>query len=78
MIKHLNNQHIEIDILNALYIIACYCMHKDYSKAMEKYIELSIGTAPWPMGVTMAGIHEHSTTPKTPPSHIAHILNDDA
>jgi pre-mRNA-splicing factor 18 len=52
-------------------------MHRDYSKAMEKYIELSIGTAPWPMGVTMVGIHEHSTTPKVAPSHVAHILNDE-
>jgi len=32
----------------------------EYQKAHEKYIELGVGKAPWPIGVTMVGIHERS------------------
>lgn len=47
-------------ILDYLYEIAHYCLRRDYVKAHDKYLELSIGNSPWPMGVTMVGIHERS------------------
>jgi hypothetical protein len=54
-----------------------FCLDKDYVKANAKYIELSIGNAPWPMGVTMVGIHERSGRSKIYKSQVAHILNDE-
>jgi pre-mRNA-splicing factor 18 len=38
---------------------------------------MSIGNAPWPMGVSMAGIHERSGRDKLEEKHSAHILNDE-
>jgi len=37
-----------------------YAYMRNYIKAHEKYLELAIGNAPWPMGVTMVGIHERT------------------
>jgi pre-mRNA-splicing factor 18 len=45
---------------------------RDYTTANDKYIELSIGNAPWPMGVCMLGI-----TVKRNAQRLAHILNDE-
>ena len=37
---------------------------RDYVKGMEVYVELTIGKAPWPMGVTSVGIHERAAREK--------------
>jgi len=58
-------------ILGKLYHIAHYCLQKEYVKAMDKYMDLSIGNAPWPLGVTMVGIHERSGRAKIFSSQIA-------
>lgn len=44
---------------------------KEYVKAHDKYLEIAIGNAPWPMGVTMVGIHERSGRSKIFSSQIA-------
>ncbi len=65
-------------VVNKLFEVMIFTMDRDYIKAYDKYIELSIGKSPWPMGVTMVGIHERSGRSKIYRSHIAHILNDDS
>ena len=65
------------EILDAIYMIALYCLAKQYLKAHDKYVELAIGNSPWPMGVTMVGIHERSGRARINTSQIAHILNDE-
>ena len=52
-------------------------MLKEHARAYEKYLELAIGNAPWPMGVTMVGIHERSGRTRIFTSQVAHILNDE-
>jgi pre-mRNA-splicing factor 18 len=42
---------------------------KNYRAANEIYLTLAIGNAPWPMGVTMVGIHERSAREKIFSSH---------
>lgn len=68
---------INQEILDGLHFIANYCMLHDFQRAYEKYLELAIGNAPWPMGVTMVGIHERSGRTKIFTSQVAHILNDE-
>ncbi|CAK57038.1 unnamed protein product (macronuclear) [Paramecium tetraurelia] len=70
-------QSINEEILNALYLIIRFCVYKEYVRAYDKYLELAIGNAPWPMGVTMVGIHERTGRSKISSSQIAHILNDE-
>jgi pre-mRNA-splicing factor 18 len=38
---------------------------------------LTIGNAPWPMGVTSVGIHERAGREKIFEQNTAHILNDE-
>lgn len=48
-----------------------YCILREYVKAHDKYLEISIGNSPWPMGVTMVGIHERSGRAKIFSSQVA-------
>lgn len=44
--------------------------------AEEKYYALSIGDQPWPIGVTMVGIHERKGRAKIFSSQVLHVMND--
>jgi len=48
-----------------------------YMEAHDMFLAAAIGNAPWPMGVTMVGIHERAGRSKINTGQIAHILNDD-
>lgn len=72
--KHTCNE----TILRKIYHLAHYCWIKEYKLALDNYMDLSIGNAPWPIGVTMVGIHERSGRAKIFSSQIAHIMNDEA
>lgn len=50
---------------------------REYIKANDAYLRLSIGNAPWPIGVTMVGIHERSGREKIFSNNVAHVLNDE-
>lgn len=65
------------DIRQALLIVVNCCMERDYLSAMDQYIKLAIGNAPWPIGVTMVGIHERSAREKIYTNSVAHIMNDE-
>lgn len=65
------------DIRKALLFIVDCCMKRDYLQAMDQYIKLAIGNAPWPIGVTMVGIHERSAREKIYTNSVAHIMNDE-
>ncbi len=58
--KLLKKSNVNAEILDGLYLIVQYSLMKEYVRAHDKYLELAIGNAPWPMGVTMVGIHERS------------------
>ena len=40
-------------------------------------MQMSIGNAPWPVGVTRSGIHQRPGSSKAYVSNIAHVLNDE-
>ncbi|XP_057460304.1 uncharacterized protein LOC130750850 [Actinidia eriantha] len=65
------------DIRQALLLMVNCCMKRDYLAAMDRYIKLAIGNAPWPIGVTMVGIHERSAREKIYTNSVAHIMNDE-
>eukprot|EP01017_Pseudomicrothorax_dubius_P051117 TRINITY_DN9781_c0_g1_i2.p1 TRINITY_DN9781_c0_g1~~TRINITY_DN9781_c0_g1_i2.p1 ORF type:complete len:373 (-),score=100.78 TRINITY_DN9781_c0_g1_i2:105-1223(-) len=77
LLELLNTKSLNQEILDGLFNIAFYALSKEYVKAHDKYLELAIGNAPWPMGVTMVGIHERSGRSKIFTNQIAHILNDE-
>ncbi|XP_008802680.1 pre-mRNA-splicing factor 18-like [Phoenix dactylifera] len=65
------------DICHALLVVVECCMKRDYLAAMDQYIKLAIGNGPWPIGVTMVGIHERSAREKIYTNSVAHIMNDE-
>jgi pre-mRNA-splicing factor 18 len=65
------------DIRQALLVMVRFCKKRDYLAAMDHYIKLAIGNAPWPIGVTMVGIHERSAREKIYTNSVAHIMNDE-
>jgi len=65
------------DILKEMSNIVKALKCKNYVRANDAYYRMAIGNAPWPMGVTMVGIHERSAREKISTSDQAHILNDE-
>jgi len=78
LLQLLITENMNSAILDSIYAIAVYCQFREYVEAHSKYLELAIGNAPWPMGVTMVGIHERSGRSKIYSSQVAHILNDES
>ena len=46
-------------------------------QANDAYLEMAIGNAPWPIGVTMVGIHARTGREKIFARNVAHVLNDE-
>jgi pre-mRNA-splicing factor 18 len=65
------------DILKHLSNICLFLTQREYVKANSVYLEMSIGNAPWPIGVTMVGIHARTGREKIFSQSIAHVLNDE-
>nr|VZI54132.1 unnamed protein product [Spirometra erinaceieuropaei] len=47
------------------------------SCANDAFLELAIGNAPWPLGVTSHGIHSRTAQEKIHAKNVAHVLNDE-
>ena len=60
LFKGLKRNKLNQEILDHLYLIVTYCFFKEYVRANDIYMKLCIGNSPWPIGVTMVGIHERS------------------
>ncbi|CAG8473300.1 9260_t:CDS:2 [Dentiscutata heterogama] len=75
--RTLKKKAIEPDVLARITEITHYMQKREYMKANDAYLRLSIGNAPWPIGVTMVGIHERSAREKIFSAQVAHVLNDE-
>lgn len=68
---------LEPDVLRLLSEIVHHMQSRQYQKANDAYLRLSIGNAAWPIGVTAVGIHERSAREKITEDNVAHVLNDE-
>lgn len=68
------------DLLDPIADIVYRAQERQYVKANDGYLQLSIGKAAWPIGVTMVGIHERSAREKLHETDKgkAHIMADEA
>jgi len=66
------------DIRDSLTLMVKFIMQRDYILANEKYMEMAIGNAPWPIGVTNSGIHARPGRERIFSKHVAHVLNDES
>nr|XP_039250402.1 pre-mRNA-splicing factor 18-like [Styela clava] len=77
LFSFLKKKTIAPDILAYLTRIIKFVLDRDYVKANDVYLQMAIGNAPWPIGVTMVGIHARTGREKIFSQQIAHVLNDE-
>lgn len=74
----LDSRSINNDIRHHLIkICRLLIIDRDYIQANNAYMEMAIGNAPWPVGVTRSGLHQRPGSAKAYVSNIAHVLNDE-
>jgi len=77
LLKLLKKHKLTDDIRDSLSSMVKYVLQRDYILANERYMEMAIGNAPWPIGVTNAGIHARPGRERIFSKHVAHVLNDE-
>ena len=60
-----------------LYAMIRQCEIGEFVKAHEIYLDLAIGRAHWPMGMTRTSIHDRGALERISESKITHILNNE-
>ncbi|ORZ39289.1 Prp18 domain-domain-containing protein [Catenaria anguillulae PL171] len=75
--KLLKRKAVDNDVMEKIADILKNVQRREYVRANDHYLQLSIGNAPWPIGVTMVGIHERSAREKISSHQVAHALNDE-
>lgn len=75
--RMLKRDELYDDILSHVVDIVGFLQEREYVRANDTYLRMSIGNAPWPIGVTMVGIHERSAHEKINTGSVAHALNDE-
>eukprot|EP00055_Hartaetosiga_balthica_P010625 m.45915 g.45915 ORF g.45915 m.45915 type:complete len:365 (+) comp7243_c0_seq1:201-1295(+) len=77
LFRLLKRKELPSDILQGLTNITYWSMRREYMHANDAYVLMSIGNAPWPIGVTNVGIHDRTGREKIHARNIAHVLNDE-
>jgi pre-mRNA-splicing factor 18 len=54
-----------------------FCQEGEFVKAHDSYMDVAIGRAAWPIGVTMVGIHARSGRAKIESANVAHVMNSE-
>ena len=65
------------DLQLHLFKIVTFCEEGEFVKAHDAYIDVAIGRAAWPIGVTMVGIHARSGRAKIESGNVAHVMNSE-
>lgn len=71
------SRQLELDLQTHLFNIVTYCEQGEFVKAHDAYMDVAIGRAAWPIGVTMVGIHARSGRAKIESSNVAHVMNSE-
>ncbi|GMI27158.1 hypothetical protein TrRE_jg13165 [Triparma retinervis] len=57
--------------------IVKFCKDGEFVLANDQYIDIAIGRAAWPIGVTMVGIHARAGREKINDNKVAHVMNSE-
>ena len=69
-------QTVDPEILSSVLKIISALRCGAYQRAESYYLEVSIGNAAWPMGVTMVGIHERAARERIQTNQIARMRDN--
>ncbi|PIK48398.1 putative pre-mRNA-splicing factor 18 [Apostichopus japonicus] len=74
LVRKLKRKTLPPDLLDSLVQIVKFMLEREYVKANDEYLQMAIGNAPWPIGVTMVGIHARTGREKIYSKNVARIL----
>lgn len=77
LLKMLKKQTLTDDVRDSLVKMIMFTLQREYIFAHEAYMEMAVGNAPWPIGVTNAGIHARPARENIFSKNVAHVLNDE-
>jgi pre-mRNA-splicing factor 18 len=79
LFKQLRTRTIPLDVLAKLAEIGHHASpaERQYQRANDAYLRLSIGNAAWPIGVTSVGMHERGARERIYQDVVGHVLNDE-
>jgi pre-mRNA-splicing factor 18 len=77
LFKLCKTRRLEESLMVHLIKIVQYCEEGEFVKANDSYLDVAIGRAAWPIGVTMVGIHARSGRAKIESSNVAHVMNSE-
>jgi len=77
LLKMLKKQTLTDDVRDSLVKMIMHALRRDYILSHEAYMEMAVGNAPWPIGVTNAGIHARPARENIFSKNVAHVLNDE-
>lgn len=77
LFKLCKKRQLEESIVQHLIKIIDFCEQEEFVKANDAYMDLAIGRAAWPIGVTMVGIHARSGREKIASGNVAHVMNSE-
>lgn len=77
LFKLLKQRRLEAGLQTHLLKIVEFAMEGEFVRAHDTYMDLAIGRAAWPIGVTMVGIHARSGRAKIESSKVAHVMNSE-
>ncbi|GFS02888.1 pre-mRNA-splicing factor 18 [Elysia marginata] len=77
LFRKLKRKDVDDGLLESIVEIVQFMMDRNYIRANDSYLEMAIGNAPWPIGVTMVGIHARTGREKISSRYVAHVLNDE-
>nr|XP_034828830.1 DNA helicase MCM9 [Maniola hyperantus] len=77
LMRKLKKKTLPEDICDSLMEITKHLLERNYIMASDAYLQMAIGNAPWPIGVTMVGIHARTGREKIFSKNVAHVMNDE-
>lgn len=77
LFKLLKSRKLEDGLQYNLLKIVNFAKEGEFVKAHDAYMDVAIGRAAWPIGVTMVGIHARSGRAKIESSNVAHVMNSE-
>lgn len=77
LFKLCKSRKIEAGLQAHLIKIVNFAKEGQFVMAHDAYIDVAIGRAAWPIGVTMVGIHARSGREKIGSANVAHVMNSE-
>jgi pre-mRNA-splicing factor 18 len=77
LFKLCKNRTLEESIMGSILKIVNCCKEGEFVKANDAYMDVAIGRAAWPIGVTMVGIHQRSGRERINAEKVAHVMNSE-